>query len=1007
MPSEKIREIVDKLAGEGCNFFVESDQATGDPRIDLAHESLIRNWPLLSRWVEDERRARERYLALVRRAADWRRGEAALLHGTDLVGADRWWREAAPTPSWADRYSASDDYRLAADYLAASRRRRAARAGLIAAAATLILGATVGAMIQWYRAEALAIEARDQARLAVARLWIEKDPTTAGLVLALMERPDNVPGALKTIFEALANPPTVAAVDAAGFPLDAAFTPEGPLVLTTTLDGSLKVSRADGSGESVVLARDELVDSSPFQAELSSDGQRLAAVSLDQHAWVSRTDGTGTPFVVGGEGILSVAFSPEGTWVAAQATEPEATTWVRRADGTGEPVGLRGAFASFSNDGRRLATISDRVEIWTTDRPVEPTVLPGPAGRMRMAVLSPDGDRVLTVSVDGQVLLWKSDATGVPIALGGLIPSIDLARFTPDGQRILLASEDGALRIWDPAYADEPMFGRAFLLGNVGGVPRSVDLSPDGGRVLTASDDGKVRIWSPGTTTDLWMGRGHNEPVVLRGHGTAVSRAVFSPDGLRVLSASFDGTARLWDASDGGALAVFGEGEGSVHSASLSPEGRRVLVVAGDGSASIRNIDGAGELTVFASPGSGVRSAAFSRDGDRVVTVAADGTLRIWRADGAGEPIVLRSPDSEAWDAAFSSDGGRLLVSLADGAVRIWNTDGSRGATILAGHEDEIETTAFSPDGTRLLTASADGTVRIWSTSGSLDPIVLRGHDRKVFDAAFSPDGTRAVTASLDGTARVWRADGTGQPIVLSHPDGDRVLLATFSPDGQSVLTATDLDVRLWNADGSGAPVVFHHEVRVWSTAFSPDGRQVAATLDDGTVRIWRSDGSDEPVVLRGHHAAVRSAAFSAEGHRLLTVSDDGTARVRSLDPAELLAKLRSRTSLCLEPDFLRRSLGESPEEIRHYTEVCESRTPGSSSQGRRSGGELLDHQGLLERGTHGGFDDDQNGCQGFGGQASARGVAVGRRRMPQGRNASRSSMPRSTPAPGTLGSIG
>ena len=82
----------------------------------------------------------------------------------------------------------------------------------------------------------------------------------------------------------------------------------------------------------------------------------------------------------------------------------------------------------------------------------------------------------------------------------------------------------------------------------------SAVFSPDGARVLTASEDGTARLWDAATGAETAVLRGHEER-------RCVS-AVFSPDGARVLTASDDGTARLWDAATGAETAVLRGHEG-------------------------------------------------------------------------------------------------------------------------------------------------------------------------------------------------------------------------------------------------------------------------------------------------------------------------------------------------------------------------------------------------------------------------------------------------------------
>jgi WD40 repeat protein len=75
----------------------------------------------------------------------------------------------------------------------------------------------------------------------------------------------------------------------------------------------------------------------------------------------------------------------------------------------------------------------------------------------------------------------------------------------------------------------------------------SAAFSPDGKRVVTASDDNTARLWDADTG---------KEAAVLKGHTNRVWSAAFSPDGKRVVTASADNTARLWDADTGKEAAV-------------------------------------------------------------------------------------------------------------------------------------------------------------------------------------------------------------------------------------------------------------------------------------------------------------------------------------------------------------------------------------------------------------------------------------------------------------------
>ncbi|WP_437605225.1 protein kinase [Sorangium sp. So ce834] len=404
------------------------------------------------------------------------------------------------------------------------------------------------------------------------------------------------------------------------------------------------------------------------------------------------------------------------------------------------------------------------------------------------------------------------------------------------------------------------------------------DYSPDGRRIVTASADRTARVWNAD---------GIGEPIVLRGHTDPVYSAAFSPDGQRVVTGSQDRTARVWNADGSGEPIVLRGHEAWVLSAAFSPDGRRIVTASADRTARVWRADGAGEPIVLRGHTDPVHSAAFSPDGKRIVTGSQDRTARVWNADGSGEPIVLRGHTDRIYGVAFSPDGKRIATASWDRTVRVWNADGSGEPIVLRGHTDRIYGVAFSPDGKRIATASQDETARVWNADGTGDPFVLRGHDDQVYSVAFSPDGHHLVTASHDKTARVWNADDAGEPIAL-HGHTDRIYGVAFSPDGRRVASASlDRTVRVWNADGTGEPLVLRgHEDEVNSVAFSPDGQRIVSGSSDKTVRVWRADGAGEPLVLRGHEDQVYAAVFSPDGQRIASGSGDKTVRVWRADGA-------------------------------------------------------------------------------------------------------------------------
>jgi hypothetical protein len=276
-------------------------------------------------------------------------------------------------------------------------------------------------------------------------------------------------------------------------------------------------------------------------------------------------------------------------------------------------------------------------------------------------------------------------------------------------------------------------------------------------------------------------------------HTARVLCATFNPDGKRVVTASFDKTARIWDAE--GKASVTLPHRDLVNSAAFSADGKRVVTACWDGTAQVWNAEtGQPDGPPLRHKGP-VTSAAFSADG-RVVTASYDKTAQVW--DAAGRPLMTLPHKSPVNSAAFSLDGHRLVTASWDNTAQVWDGEGKpSGATLH--HQGQVRGAAFSPDGRLVVTASADQTARVWEAETGRPVGDSLRHPAAVNWAAFSPDSRRVVTASDDNTARVWEA-ATGTPVGAPLRRENRVSSAAFSPDGKRVVTASyDNTAQLWD----------------------------------------------------------------------------------------------------------------------------------------------------------------------------------------------------------------
>jgi WD40 repeat protein/serine/threonine protein kinase len=413
--------------------------------------------------------------------------------------------------------------------------------------------------------------------------------------------------------------------------------------------------------------------------------------------------------------------------------------------------------------------------------------------------------------------------------------------------------------------------GLAVLAGHQGGVVSAV-YSPDGSRIVTASRDKTARIWDARTGAQL---------AVLSGHADRVECAAYSPDGTRIVTASSDQTARIWDAVTGAQLAVLSGHDNVIYCVAYSPDGRHIVTASIDKTARIWDARSGAQVAVLSGHSGPVATAVYSPDGTRIVTASADKTARIWDARTGAQLLVLSGHGERVLTAAYSPDGAHIVTASQDKTARIWDARTGLQLAALPAQGDFVFSAAYSPDGMNIVTTSGDRTARIWDARTQVQLAVLSGHSEFVESAAYSPDGAHIVTASTDNTARIWDARGAMQLEVLSAA-GTPVLCAAYSPDGTRIVTASgDNIARIWDVrTGAQLAALSGHGDTIFSVAYSPDGTRIVTASSDKTVRVWDARTGGQLLVISGEGDRMYTAAYSPDGTRIVTAAADKTARI-------------------------------------------------------------------------------------------------------------------------------
>ncbi len=338
------------------------------------------------------------------------------------------------------------------------------------------------------------------------------------------------------------------------------------------------------------------------------------------------------------------------------------------------------------------------------------------------------------------------------------------------------------------------------------------------------------------------------EKHVLSGHSDIVTSVDWSPDGKRLVSASNDGTARLWDLA-GHPLAVLGGHQGAVTRALWSPNGKLIAATGADGTVQIWSAVDDNPTLLFTLTGHskkinnltwwGDKSSRYSTQ--KIVTASDDGSAKIWDANNGTLLFTLSGHTSAVNYAAFSPDGKRVATASTDNTARIWDAETGALLFTLSGHKANVIRVGWDGDSSRVATASADNTVKVWDAKTGEIVFTLLGHIRQVTRVAWSPDGKLIATASADGTAKIWDAEeGTLMRTLFGHEAEVNGL--EWSPGGSRLITvSSDGTARIWYTESGGQLLSFNgHNGTIYSLKWSPDGQYFATAGGDNTARIWQ-----------------------------------------------------------------------------------------------------------------------------------------------------------------------
>lgn len=568
--------------------------------------------------------------------------------------------------------------------------------------------------------------------------------------------------------------------------------------------------------------------------------------------------------------ILSVAFSPDGAFLAAASQDGKVTLWSVK-------------------DRRKIGELLHQ-------------------GAVRSIAFSPQGGSLATAAVDGLMRIWElrtfQTVWQAPADIEMLAGSV---AFSPDGTLLARGGSSGDVLVSNMVSKIE------FKLETGEWGITEIAFAPDGRSLATRNNQGSLRVWDVAT---------RKVKHVLPHGGWGESSIAFSVDGTILASTGPDRVLNLWRMDTGKLLKSATNRFGFPTGAVFSPDGKILAVANSEHTITLRDVETWSSLAELKGHLAPVSSIAYSHDGTLLATGSDDGEVKLWSPSAPPQDAQTLSLPANT-KGAFAPDFRKFVLLGPNQRIEVVDSSSLTKLRSFSVSETNVTSIGLSPDGIFLGLGTKSGKVVVYQTEDDNLGIRLEFDAREeIRGIAFSGDGEKLAVCGSQ-TIHLWGLSSKSELFRLKHFDGDwgveneqnltrffeRSRTIRFSPDGKLLAcSARNGVVKLWNLAGSPNPRELRaHDDYITDLAIFDQSRKLATSSWDRTVKIWDTATLRLLVVLQGSVGDPTAVSGTADGSRIVVAASDGTIALWIPDrhhPVQVAA-LRSRSPSLAAVGFL------------------------------------------------------------------------------------------------------